>query len=330
MGDLAEAAPERPRGESPDPAERAYDPHAADDACLGPFEYICRMPGKGVRGVLIDAFNHWLRIPADKVEAIKGIVGDLHNASLLVDDIEDNSRLRRGVPVAHSIFGVASTINCANYVYFMALEKVHLLGNLLAMDVTVKELLNLHRGQGQDILWRDSLECPTEARYQDMVLDKTGGLFRLAVGLMQAFSDCDTDFRPLLDKLALYFQIRDDLVNLSSEEYMAGKSFCEDLTEGKFSFPIIHCIQNSENRQLMSILQQRTTDREVKAYAVRHMREVGSLAYTRRALMRLRAEADAEIERLGGQPLLSHLLNKLDEELMAPEDYEAQPAEAHS
>lgn len=46
-----------------------------------------------------------------------------------IDDIEDNSCLRRGVPVAHSIYGVASTINAANYVFFIALEKVQLLGH---------------------------------------------------------------------------------------------------------------------------------------------------------------------------------------------------------
>lgn len=59
---------------------------------------------------------------------------------------------------------------------------------------------------------------------------ETGGLFRLAVGLMQAFSDNRTCYTPLLDQLALYFQIRDDLINLASTEYMKGKSFCEDLT----------------------------------------------------------------------------------------------------
>ncbi|CAN0467574.1 unnamed protein product, partial [Ectocarpus sp. 12 AP-2014] len=62
----------------------------------------------------------WLDIPAERIDAIKEVVGMLHNASLLVDDIEDNSKLRRGVPVAHSIYGVASTINTANYVYFQA------------------------------------------------------------------------------------------------------------------------------------------------------------------------------------------------------------------
>lgn len=47
----------------------------------------------------------------------------LHNASLLIDDIQDNSKLRRGSPVAHSIYGVPLTINAANYVYFLAMEK---------------------------------------------------------------------------------------------------------------------------------------------------------------------------------------------------------------
>lgn len=70
----------------------------------------------------------------------------------MIDDIEDNSKLRRGVPVAHSIFGIPTVINTANYAYFLALEKCHALKNAKAMDVFVGELLNLHRGQGQDIM----------------------------------------------------------------------------------------------------------------------------------------------------------------------------------
>lgn len=54
----------------------------------------------------------------------------------MIDDIEDNSKLRRGVPVAHSIFGVPSVINGANYAYFLALEKCHSLRNTEAMDVS--------------------------------------------------------------------------------------------------------------------------------------------------------------------------------------------------
>ena len=69
------------------------------------------------------AFNLWLRISEDKLNIISDLIEMLHNASLLIDDIEDNSKLRRGVPVAHKIFGIPLTINSANYVYFAAMKK---------------------------------------------------------------------------------------------------------------------------------------------------------------------------------------------------------------
>lgn len=112
----------------------------------------------------------------------------LHTASLLVDDVEDSSLLRRGIPVAHSIFGTAQTINSANYVYFCALQELQKLGNPKALEIYTEELLNLHRGQGMDLFWRDTLTCPSEDDYLEMVGNKTGGLFRLAVKLMQAES----------------------------------------------------------------------------------------------------------------------------------------------
>lgn len=106
-----------------------------------------------------------------------------------IDDVQDNSVLRRGIPVAHNIFGTAQTINSANYVYFLALQEVRKLNSPAAMDIYTEELLNLHKGQGMDLFWRDTLTCPTEEEYLEMVDNKTGGLFRLAVKLMQAESE---------------------------------------------------------------------------------------------------------------------------------------------
>jgi len=126
-----------------------YKQHPVDESVLEPWYYLCDGPsGKEMRSTLIDCFQEWLRIPEDKICVIKDIIASLHTSSLLIDDIEDNSKLRRGVPVAHAIYGIASTINCANYVYFLALEKCYGLNSPEAMRVFVKELLNLHRGQG--------------------------------------------------------------------------------------------------------------------------------------------------------------------------------------
>lgn len=144
----------------------------------------------------------------------------LHTASLLVDDVEDSSLLRRGLPVAHSIFGTAQTINSANYVYFVALQELLKLDQLddsranspdvefvgegqrkgrkrgEAVRIYTEELVNLHRGQGMDLFWRDTLTVPTEEEYLEMVGNKTGGLFRLAIRLMQAESASDRSAQP--------------------------------------------------------------------------------------------------------------------------------------
>lgn len=155
---------------------------------LGPYDYLWGHPGKDIRSQCIAAFNLWLQVPPERLEVITRVVGMLHTASLLVDDVEDNSILRRGIPVANSIFGVAQTINSANYVYFKALQELMHMGNPKLIEIFTEELLNLHRGQGMDLYWRDSLTCPSEADYLEMVGNKTGGLFRLAIKLMQAES----------------------------------------------------------------------------------------------------------------------------------------------
>eukprot|EP00536_Pseudo-nitzschia_multiseries_P011523 jgi/Psemu1/29177/gm1.29177_g len=296
-------------------------PHDPDPALLESFRYVNSIPGKNVRGKMIDCFQLWLAIdesskPEVKVlNSVKEIIGDLHNASLMIDDIEDNSVLRRGIPVTHSIFGVPTTINTANYAYFLALEKCHALQNSQAMTVFVGELLNLHRGQGRDIMWREQGQCPTEQEYLKMVQDKTGGLFRLAVGLMQAFATTNvtTDYTTLVNNLAVYFQIRDDYINLVDEDYMKSKSFCEDLTEGKFSYPVIHCIRkNPDDNRLLSILKQRTGDIYVKRYAQQIMVEAGSVEYTREKCTSLKKEIVADIEKLGGNAPLMKLVEALD------------------
>ncbi|RQM19119.1 hypothetical protein B5M09_007807, partial [Aphanomyces astaci] len=267
---------------------------------LEPWNYIRGMPQKNVRAILVDAFQLWLQIPPDKITTIKEIIGSLHDASLLIDDIEDNSELRRGLPVAHAIYGIPLTINCANFVFFVALQKCHSLQNARAMDVYINEMIHLHRGQGQDILWRDTASCPTEDAYKAMVINKTGGLFRLAVGLMQAFSTNDQDFVPLVNQLGLYFQIRDDYINLVDKAYMDGKSFCEDLTEGKFSFPLIFAIHaDTADTRLLNIVKQRTTNVKIKEHAVAYMAQVGAFTHTKSYLDNLFIDILEKITLLG-------------------------------
>ncbi|KAI9654815.1 MAG: geranylgeranyl pyrophosphate synthetase [Bathelium mastoideum] len=269
---------------------------------LGPFDYLEQQPGKDMRTQFIQAFNTWLDVPLEKIRVITNIVKMLHTASLLIDDIEDSSVLRRGIPVAHSIFGVAQTLNSGNYIYFLALQEVQKLRQPAATNVFVTELLNLHRGQGMDLHWRDSLICPSEEEYLHMVLNKTGGLFRLAVKLMEVESPHNRDCSQLVDLMGQIFQIRDDYMNLFSTAYTQNKGLCEDLTEGKFSFPIIHSIRSDpENHQLMNILKQKSSEERIKRYAVSIMERTGSFKYTREVVQDLKIKASKLIERYEGE-----------------------------
>ena len=256
----------------------------------GPFDYVISHPGKDIRSQLISAFNMLLDVPPESLDVITRVVGMLHESSLLVDDVQDSSELRRGFPVAHHIFGVAQTINSANYIYFVALQELMKLNNQQVLSTFADELVNLHRGQGMDLFWRDSLTCPSEDDYLEMVGNKTGGLFRLGIKLMQAESPRSPplDCVPLVNLIGLIFQIRDDYMNLSSGDYSNHKGMCEDLTEGKFSFPVIHSIRsNPSDLQLVNILKQKTADVQVKRYAVTYMESTGSFEYTRQVIATL-------------------------------------------
>ncbi|EGI61836.1 Geranylgeranyl pyrophosphate synthetase [Acromyrmex echinatior] len=214
--------------------------------------------------------------------------------------------------VAHSVYGTASSLSAANYVLFIALERVINLKHPEATQVYMEQLLELHRGQGMDIFWRDNFICPTEEDYKIMTIRKTGGLFNLAVRLMKLFSTYEEDFSSLIATLGLYFQIRDDYCNLCLGEYTENKSYCEDLTEGKFSFPIIHALRsNPDDRQIINIVRQRTKDIEVKRHCIKLLERFGSFKYTRNVLEELDSTARAEIERLGGNPLLVKILDEL-------------------
>ncbi|KAJ3757192.1 farnesyltranstransferase [Lentinula raphanica] len=290
-----------------------------EDAVMEPFTFITSNPGKDMRGRLIEAFNVWLNVPQDKTIVIARIVNMLHAASLMVDDIEDDSQLRRGRPVAHKVYGIPQTINTANYVYFLAFQELFTLSSSLARSedydlhaIVNSELLSLHRGQGLEILWRDSLRCPSEEEYIDMVNNKTGGLLRIGIKLMMACSTTktDVDYVPLVNLIGVYFQIRDDLMNLQSPEYTTNKGFAEDLTEGKFSFPVVHSIHTDKtNRQILNVLQKRPTTPTLKTYAISYLKHrTKSFAYTLDVLEKLHKQALAEISRLGGNEDLVRLM----------------------
>lgn len=284
-----------------------------------PFLHISQQRGKKFRTRLIDIFNQIYQLPDQVLTTLSQIIEILHNASLMIDDIEDNSLLRRGVKTSHLVYGIPMTINSANYMYFVAMDLIPklIIQNNVNMNTNSKssstdhiqiqlyrifneEICNLHRGQGMDIYWRDANVIPTEEMYMNMVINKTGGLFRLTIRLMETLftfytgHNIENSMIPICELLGIIYQIRDDCLNLSDETMTMNKGFAEDITEGKLSFPIIHGLNyekmniSEENRFLHNTIISKTSNIDVKLKVVKFLKdESKSLDYSKDTIKNL-------------------------------------------
>jgi len=103
---------------------------------------------------------------------------------------------------------------------------------------------------------------------------------------------------------------------------MKDKGFCEDITEGKFSFPIIHCINHDKYHRLINILKQKTSDQEVLKFALECIKNAGSLDYTLSYVTKMENESREEITKLGGNAKLSKILDALAQVYSQPQKKE--------
>ena len=161
-----------------------------------------------------------------------------------------------------------------------------------------------------------------------MVDRKTGGLFRLLARLMIAASprrhdaQLSNSIEALVSLVGVQFQIRDDYQNLQSADYAAQKGFCDDLDEGKYSFPLIHALSCESQAEILRELfcHQRTSgglSYEHKVLILDRIDQAGSFQYTKDTLKQIQGRVDVhltQLEHLTGLEnwILRALLQKLE------------------
>ncbi|TGO38461.1 hypothetical protein BHYA_0074g00090 [Botrytis hyacinthi] len=281
--------------------------NGTDKIVLEPYKYIASLPASNSRNALLDAVNCWYFVPHESLEIIRHVIGIIHNTSLILDDIEDNSPTRRGCPSAHEVFGTSQAINSATYQYIKSLEFVMALSKE-SVNCFTHTLSQLHIGQSQDLHWTFHCKCPSLEEYFKQTEDKTGGLFRMAAGMMraEATKNRDLDADILMRKLGKYYQLRDDYNDLvpstKGDEKNLDAAY-NDLDQGSFTLPIIHALgKESENgdAKLLNILRSRKWNErkmslEMKKLAITEMENMGSFTYAKAVLNDLHLDIEHEL-----------------------------------
>ncbi|EAR95693.2 polyprenyl synthetase protein (macronuclear) [Tetrahymena thermophila SB210] len=262
--------------------------------------------------ILAEAFN----LGQEDVKEIASLCEIVHNGTLVVDDIEDNSTVRRDKKCVHLIYGVDISINAGNMMYFAPLH-ILLKSNkytdqqkLRFAKIYAEEMTQLHLGQGWDILWHntDKLEgrIPTEQQYLQMTAHKTGVLARLSSRLICAAVNTSVEDEMTIsrfsERIGVAFQIQDDILNLEGEEYKKTKGQSgEDIHEGKMSLIVLHSLQNSQPEdkdRLFKILSSHTDNQDEIDEAIALVKKTDSISYSRKVAQELVQTAWNDIENL--------------------------------
>ena len=192
------------------------------------------------------------RLTESETYSIAPLVEFVHTASLIHDDIEDSSDMRRGKPAAHIAYGIDAALNAASWLYFEApvcIDRLTASPEIKAKlyALYTNEVRRLHLGQAADILWHKNRELfPSLEEYSAMVQNKTGTLASLAAkaGIFAGGGSDEEIERAgkTAAEIGQAFQILDDVQNLTTGN--PGKKRGDDIVEGKKSLPVLLHIES--------------------------------------------------------------------------------------
>jgi geranylgeranyl pyrophosphate synthase len=240
----------------------------------------------------------------------------IHNGTLIVDDLEDSSELRRGKPCTYRIFGVDLAVNAGNAMYYLPLlpliENKGLLPAETLRDiyeVYVEEMINLSMGQAMDITWHRGIanaDDLSEKDYLQMCAYKTGTLARMSAKISAVLAGAGKD---LVDKLGNFaesigiaFQMQDDLLDLTGREFAEKKGGVgQDITEGKRTLMVIYTLKKAsieDRKRLVHILSMHTANQTLRDEAISLMRKYDALDYVKQTAARMVEESWSEVSRL--------------------------------
>jgi octaprenyl-diphosphate synthase len=178
---------------------------------------------------------------------LAAVIEFIHTATLLHDDVVDESDLRRGKESANAVWGNAASVLVGDYLYSSAFEMMVRTNNMRVMGLLSKTTTAIAEGEVLQLLNCNNPET-TEAKYLEVIARKTAILFSAATQLAAIISDSGDEIETALanygQHLGIAFQLIDDALDYKASIEELGKNLGDDLAEGKPTLPLIYAIQN--------------------------------------------------------------------------------------
>ena len=218
--------------------------------------YIVSSGGKRVRPMLAILAAKALGYQGKDHITLATIVEFIHTATLLHDDVVDESNLRRGTPTANAEFGNAASVLVGDFIYTRSFQLMVGLGKMQVMQVLADATNIIAEGEVLQLMNCNDPDT-TEASYMQVIYSKTAKLFEAATGLAAIITEQD---QTTLDALNLYgmhlgtaFQLVDDVLDYNADAEQLGKNIGDDLAEGKPTLPLIYAMQHGSEQQTQLI-----------------------------------------------------------------------------
>lgn len=247
-------------------------------------------------------------IPASIIELF-------HNFTLIHDDIEDESQFRRGHPTMHIAHGIATALNSGDALYTLIWKNiVELSSDKELQKLYVEGFKRVVDGQGHEINWIQTSKFDvTEEEYLKMISGKTAALMGLSCEIGAYFSKkaYREKLRDYGEKIGLAFQIQDDVLNLTGEFDKYQKEIGGDITEGKRTLIVVHCLKHSKDgNRLKEILSSK--DPKLINEAISIMENSESIEYARKFAKNLIQDAKKDLSDLPESQYKQSLINLAD------------------
>lgn len=219
-------------------------------------QYILSCGGKRIRPLLVLLSARACHHTGQQHIALAAAIELIHTATLLHDDVVDNSTLRRGHDTAHTIWGNEASVLVGDFLYSRAFQLIVKLQNLTVMNIFANATNLIAEGE---ILQLVNCKDPdtTEASYFDVIERKTGKLFEVSSQLGPALTgSCSQTFDAMQRygmNLGIAYQLIDDALDYNASTEQLGKNIGNDLAEGKPTLPLIHALRKGTPAEVIII-----------------------------------------------------------------------------